>query len=72
MTFTLQVYSGQYLNPMAKQTMAQDQLALRNGQWPIKKIVKERVNARTVSLFVYKKHLSVGRSLFGSERGCVE
>ncbi|XP_073242963.1 uncharacterized protein [Porites lutea] len=41
------VYSGQYLNPLARQTMVQDQLALRNGQWPIKKIVKERVNART-------------------------
>ena len=45
-----QVYSGHYVDPTRKGKQVNDNLAIRNGEWPIQKILKERINPRTVSV----------------------
>ena len=45
-----QVYSGHYVDPTRKGKQVNDNLANRNGEWPIQKILKERINPRTVSV----------------------
>ena len=45
-----QVYSGHYVDPTRKGKQVNDNLAIRNGERPIQKILKERINPRTVSV----------------------
>ena len=44
-----QVYSGPYLTPDMRERASTLNVARNSGQWPIKKVLKERINQRTVS-----------------------
>ncbi|KAJ7372556.1 hypothetical protein OS493_019067 [Desmophyllum pertusum] len=41
------VYSGHYLDPNRKEKIIHENRSMNNGEWPVKKVVKERINPRT-------------------------
>ncbi|XP_020915411.1 uncharacterized protein LOC110252901 isoform X2 [Exaiptasia diaphana] len=41
------VYSGQYVDPLKKQKIIQEKEIVNRGEWPIKRVVKERTNHRS-------------------------
>lgn len=44
-----QVYSGHYLDPNEREKQRLENEMKSGGEWPVKKILKERINPRTVS-----------------------
>lgn len=64
-----QVYSGRYMTPTERERRSTENVAMSNGQWPVKKVIKERINHRTVSFYniynvIFNMFSNVCQSIF--------